>query len=610
MLAVLFLVFIKEKSLDYSGRRRFLFAMLFCMLCLVFDITSLVFIKLATDGTVSREIAKIVCKLYLVTLVQQAYQGFRYAAGDFFAAGQHKKTDIFYILWFLIGSVVILVLPIDFLQEGRVAYSFGASTYATYATVLVLIGSSIFMAFRSTYRVLRRNSILIWQGSWLLAAGLQFAFQGLLVVGFAAAFGIVLIYTELENPHEGIDRLTGQFTSNALISYSTDLYTNKKRFSTVTYRIEYGNQNISFDATKSVLIAVAKVLDSAKDCFTFRYSDKMFVVIYKDAEVAKAAYSDIQRKINEKSPVPVKISVVSAPDSELFDSANEYLRFLHYCDNKMQSAELVVMDENLLNEMRRYTETVKLIRSALDENRVVVYLQPIYNVQKRAFNSAEALVRIIDKDGKLIPPGQFIPIAEQSGLIVPLGKEVFKKTCEFLADGRARALGLDYIEINLSPVQFDENDPAGFVQQYMREYNVKPEWINLEITETDSDSVKQFFLKNMQKLIDRGVTFSLDDFGTGRSNLDYFVAMPVSIIKFDYTFTQSYFKNDKAKYVMESVVGLMSRMGLAIVAEGVETKEQLDAMLGLGVSYIQGFYFSRPIPTEDFIGFLKEHNAN
>ena len=154
---------------------------------------------------------------------------------------------------------------------------------------------------------------------------------------------------------------------------------------------------------------------------------------------------------------------------------------------------------------------------------------------------------------------------------------------------------MEYVEGNLSTVQFDEENPAAFVKSTMSQYGISPTEINLEITETATGSARRVLLSNMEKLTSHGVSFSLDDFGTGRSNLDYFVDMPVSIIKFDYSFT-------------EGMVGLMSRRGLPIVAEGVETEEQLAAMCKLGISYIQGFYFSKPISTQELLDFLAEHN--
>jgi EAL domain-containing protein (putative c-di-GMP-specific phosphodiesterase class I) len=109
----------------------------------------------------------------------------------------------------------------------------------------------------------------------------------------------------------------------------------------------------------------------------------------------------------------------------------------------------------------------------------------------------------------------------------------------------------------------------------------------------------------MEKLIEMGVTFSLDDFGTGRSNLDYFVSMPARNIKFDLSFTQGYFTNTRTRQVMKGMVNIVHDMDMKVISEGVESKEQFDAMVSLGIDYIQGYYFSKPIPAPDFIEFLK-----
>ena len=156
--------------------------------------------------------------------------------------------------------------------------------------------------------------------------------------------------------------------------------------------------------------------------------------------------------------------------------------------------------------------------------------------------------------------------------------------------------------------QFDQKNPYAFVLDNMEKYQIKPEWINLEITETASSDMRQILLLNMRKLINKGIMFSLDDFGTGRSNLDYFITMPVKNIKFDYSFTQGYFKNVKTRHVVKGMIGIIRNMGLQVISEGVETEEQLDTMIALGVHYIQGFYFSKPIPGDQFLTFLAERN--
>ncbi|MBP5415082.1 MAG: EAL domain-containing protein, partial [Lachnospiraceae bacterium] len=119
---------------------------------------------------------------------------------------------------------------------------------------------------------------------------------------------------------------------------------------------------------------------------------------------------------------------------------------------------------------------------------------------------------------------------------------------------------------------------------------------------------KTIMIQNMEKLIDQGVSFSLDDFGTGRSNIDYFVNMPVRTIKFDYTFTRGFFDNEKIKHVLTGMLDIIHKMNLSVVVEGIETKEQMEVMKSMGVEFIQGFYYSRPIPENEFMEFLRQNN--
>ena len=185
---------------------------------------------------------------------------------------------------------------------------------------------------------------------------------------------------------------------------------------------------------------------------------------------------------------------------------------------------------------------------------------------------------------------------------------VFKKVCQFITSKYPENYGLKYIEVNLSTIQASYEFLADSFIEIMEWYNVDPSMINLEITESGSIYEKKLLLDNMNKLIDYGVNFSLDDFGTGNSNLNYVVDMPVELVKFDRDMIVSYFENGKAKYVMEAAMHMIHGLQLKIVSEGIETKEMLETMEKLGISYIQGFYFSRPIPEDDFISFINEKN--
>ena len=610
MLVVTLVIFLGQKSLDLRNRTLYFRALLSNILCVGLDIVSIIAIDARYHGTFPVVLTDAICKLYIMSLCLQAYLGFRYAAGEFFGVNSHRILKIIYTGWLFAGWALMAMLPISTYIEGRVVYSYGPSTLAAYAFTIPFIISTIVMAFVVKDQVSnrRRRAILVWQGVWLAAAVGQLLLPELLLVGFASCFGMVILYAELENPHEGIDRMTGQFTVNALGDYVRDCIARKKQFASLHIRIEQLTQLSELETTRTIMLRASAFLEGCNNAYLFREADDEFVLVFPKPEMLDREYRRISDGLADAIQVPVRVGYIVIPNSSILLNADEFFRVNHHLAAETEAREMIVVDAKVMEDVRKYSVVRDMILTALEDGRVEVYYQPVYDVIKDRFTSAEALVRIRDLDGSIIPPATFIPIAEENGMIVPLGLEVFTQVCDFLATGKPQMLGIERIEVNVSVAQFDRENPYTFVRRIMAERNILPQMINLEITETYSAATKQILLRNMQKLIDYGVHFSLDDFGTGRSNLDYFIQMPVDIVKFDYTFVQNYFVSDKARAVLESSIELIHRMHLSVVAEGVETEEQLEAMKSLGVEYIQGFYFSRPIPMESFENFLLEHN--
>ena len=612
MLVIVLSLFIYEEKLDIIGRKLYYFALLSSVICLLMDIISVVGIVEADKGNFPIWAAKLICKLYVISLSVQAFQGFLYAAGEFFAAGSHKRLKIFYICWTAAGIVAIAALPIEYYCKDRIVYSFGPSTLATYVTVFFLIVSTLIMAFKGSDRTShrRRRAILLWQTCWFIAATIQALRAELLLVGFAMAFGMVIIYAELENPHAGIDRITGLHTANALLDFVNDAFQHERSFSAIYIRIEPVSKNTDIETRRTILIRAANYLKQSAGYHLFRSSDNEIVVIIRNAGLVESEYEKIRQGMERAVGMPVKISYLVIPDNTVTVNPEEFFRLAGYHVSAMENQERITVDSEAVTRMREYVRTKDLLQSALDNGNVEVFYQPFYHVRENKYASAEALVRIRDNDGNIVPPARFIPVAEDNGMIVPLGIEIFRQVCEFAGTGVPGELGIDHIEVNLSLAQFDSENPAQFVIDNIEKYKIDPSLINLEITETASTIAKKTILKNMERLIDYGVNFALDDFGTGRSNLDYLAEMPVSIVKFDYTFTQRYFNNDKMRNIIENAVGLIHDLGLSIVSEGVETEEQLEAMKRLGVEYIQGYYFSKPLPQEEFVEFMKQQGKN
>ena len=268
----------------------------------------------------------------------------------------------------------------------------------------------------------------------------------------------------------------------------------------------------------------------------------------------------------------------------------------------------ISITNDIIENMYNQRNVVRQIVEAMDQNGVEVFFQPIYSVKEKRFTCAEALVRIRQRDGSLMLPGMFIETAEKSGLIIRLGLIVFEKVCQFIKDNPLEKMGMEYIEVNLSMVQCAYKKLSDDYKNIMKKYNINPCNINLEITESALMEDKTNLLDNMNRLMEYGVKFSLDDFGTGHSNLNYIVDMPVNIVKFEKGMLDAYFENGRAKYVMDAAMHMIQGMNLEIVAEGIETKEHFENIAKLGINFVQGYYFSKPVTARQFLLFINENN--
>ena len=345
----------------------------------------------------------------------------------------------------------------------------------------------------------------------------------------------------------------------------------------------------------------------------FKIQDNEILLVFPKIESAKYAWGVVNSEAHMPriDALPARPSIYYVPDPRVVSSPMEILELLRYVSMRSSDAQEEIfhtIDGAVMDQIRAERATVQMIRDALAEDRVVVHYQPIYSVKEKRFTSAEALVRIADQDGNLVPPIKFIQVAEKTGLIMDLGRRVLEKACRLYHDRDLHSLGLHYIEVNLSVVQCADARLSEDYLRIMEDAGVDPRRINLEITESTSAREKKKLIAHMEKMIRQGVNFSLDDFGSGASNLNYVMDMPVNIVKFDKEMTQAYFLSDKARYVMDAAMHMIHGMGLDIVAEGVETQAQWRKMEEISIDYIQGYYFSKPLPEQEFLDFLRQKN--
>ena len=246
-----------------------------------------------------------------------------------------------------------------------------------------------------------------------------------------------------------------------------------------------------------------------------------------------------------------------------------------------------------------------ILSRALANRSFDVFYQPIYSIKERRFVSAEALVRLRDKKYGYVSPDLFIPAAEKNGAIYQIGEFVFEEVCKFLKSPEFSELGLDCVEINLSVAQCMQPDLAKHLIQIAKKHDVNPRLINLEITETAVENSREVMLNNLKELEAAGFRLSLDDYGIGYSNIQRIATLPLDIVKLDKTFVDRV-QQDNMQIILSNTIRMLKDLNLQIVVEGVETAEQLEYISGLHCDYIQGFYFSRPLPKKEFTSFIEK----
>ena len=613
VLILLLVRYLYSNGLRTHSRTLFLHMIISSTICVVLDIFWIYAIYLYTYGNLDNFYVSCLCKLYIVALLVNGGLAFGYVYNECFLYKMTLTVRLFYIGVVLIGSIIITLLPIDYyIKDGILHYSTTIIKVA-YGILIFIVVSTLYICTiaKSQISQRRRLIIVVWQLSWVILIALQLHIEEMLVLSFGIAFGVLFVYIELESPHEYIDRSTGAFTYNALIHYVSDCFKYKKPFTLLYLKLDFTYLQLDLNIERSVYMNLTNFMKQIKPKHSQVFCqpvDTVALVLHKYEDITD--FQNVLRvHLHKLIPSGIKVKQLVVPDSGIFATVDDFINCINFYEHdETHVDDNVILDKDLRDEMYHYFRIKYLIQDAIDNNRVEVYYQPFYEVALKKFTVAEALVRLRDINNDIVPPSNFITIAEKSGLIHLLGQEIFRQVCDLLSKNIVQDLGIKYIEVNLSPAQFNTDSPTNFVKDTMMSYGLSTELINLEITESTTNIERQTMLNNMKLLHNFGMHFSLDDFGTGSSNLEYFIEMPISVVKFDYKFTQGYFKQLKTKLVMESIITLVHRLDLQIVAEGVETESQLETMCDLGVDYIQGYYFSRPLSEEDFIKFLKDNN--
>ncbi len=624
VMIVIFIFYFNDRKSAVKQNRLFLYQSIAIFWSLFFDIFSIVLIN--TPDLTYSILTYAICRIYLVSCLVVVFFGLLYVLGDLKELSQKKRKIILICAstLLIINSTLIMFLPLEIVYdpEGLNDYTSGVPIILTYVTTFIFMALTLEIAIANRKYMYhkRLKAVIIFISVWVFGSAVQGLFNyvladlGIIIlsVSFTETLGSLSIYIMLENPALNVDRVTGALTKRAFEDYLDNCY--KKNENVEFFIVEYDSTvTTQMVGTDKFSRSITKLFYEFKAYKIFKNDRNNFIIVrHKESKRSlPLVLADFKKELylrnNIVTEIPFKIFYFNNI-SLLYDSRDclDVMDYLVRNDNKFNE-QITLITKEIVAEIHEKFELQKKCDIAFAKRNIEVYLQPIYSTRTSNFSSAEALVRLKDEEGNLIYPGDFIEDMELDGRIIELGKYVFEDICKFISSNDMEKLKLSYIEVNLSAVQCMQEDLASNYIEIMEKYNVNPKYINLEITET-AHSTRVNLLKNMAILNDYGVSFSLDDFGTGNSNLNYVIEMPVDIVKFDKTMVNSYFENKIASFVMNSTINMIKGLGHKIVFEGIEQEHQIALLQNMDIDYIQGYFYSRPIDKDAFIEFIKANN--
>lgn len=354
-------------------------------------------------------------------------------------------------------------------------------------------------------------------------------------------------------------------------------------------------------------------------CDTYRLSGDEFVVLAPKihsiqeastlAERVLAAFSKPFEVHEHVYHVTLSIGIAIFPHhgeniEELLKSADTAM----YRAKESGKSRYVLFDQSMKAQTLEKLSIESHLRTALDNQEFYLLYQPQVEAQTGFIRGFEALLRWKHPQYAGLSPAKFIPIAEENGLIVPIGQWALEEACRFAA--RLQDEGLDElkISINVSARQLIQSDFVDRVTRTIKRYQIAPSRIGLELTETALMESFELSADKLRSISERGIEIHLDDFGTGYSSLNYLHRLPISLVKIDKSFVSMIFDRG-AQSIVSAIITLSRQFGLQVIAEGVETKEQLNYLLAQNCQTVQGYLFSKPIPEEEAlrlaqIGFI------
>lgn len=631
VLVVIFVDFMRSKKLPLISTKTFILFWSASLINLAADMSS--YYTINNIEAVPEWVNRLVHQVYIGSLNIVVFLLFIYVC---FLSGAQKRIGklalLGFSLPFLIAFAFACFAPIYYHVDERGAYSYGPMVTVLYLSIAVYVVSIFVILLRKKNAYSQsdggiaeilpdykraRVSVIVGLCIWIIVALVQFLTKYWLISAMGVSLMVMYVYIRFENPREYEDAEVGTFSRRAFHIMVPEMFARKKPFYMVNFTIddvEQVQKVMGYDYAKIILRQAAEQIAFALPGVNLYHSRSHTLTAFiekKEQLDMLASSSELWNfKCNTTTADGIftphyHLTIMECP--KYAASADDAYDTLDYCLSEPSlrgSGKIYFINDEIIEKKNYRMAVLGILNEAVKNKAFNVVYQPIYSASKKRFSSAEALVRLQDTETVgFVSPEFFIPLAEEHGLIGEIGNIVFEKVCSFASREKLWQLGIDYIEVNLSGVQSVDIGIVAQLTRIMTRYGVHPGFFNLEITETASIDGGEMLQYNMDRFRAMGCHFSMDDFGTGYSNLAQMAKVHFELVKLDKSLIWPCFEEEPEEpmIILSSCIDMILRLGVKIVAEGVETREQAEMLIEKGVEYLQGYFFSRPVGEADFL---------
>lgn len=543
--------------------------------------------------------------------------------------GVYKRHKSIFMFFVSLPYLAILGLQLSnpftnliFYYDENNCYQHGPMMMAMYFMAVCYVVSSIYciVRYRNSIPNNRIIPMILFIFAGLSAMIFQVFYPNILIECFVQITMTLCLLVTIENPAELYNPDTNVYNRRTFIMDNVNMIRNKVPYRVILIKVlnsEYYMTTLGFGCMSEILYKIAQWLmvitsdDTVYDCNNGVFALVLNTKLRKKTEqIMTYLENRFSTDWLYKGRILTLKTQICQIDVPIDLSRMEDMIALIDAPGTKEDSRVVFLKRDQLNYMQRRRAVENAIDRALENNSFKVFFQPIWDAKNNKIHSAEALIRLFDDELGAISPEEFIPIAEQNGNIISIGQFVFEEVCRMFSMQQLETIGVEFLEINLSTVQCMHRSLPGIFKNTLGHYSLPPIAINLEITESAAINSQEDFHNTIKELHDMGFSFSLDDYGTGYSNATYIFSMDFDIIKIDKSILWGSEKSSSARIVLQNTIRMIKELGKKILVEGVETKEQRDSMVEMGVDYCQGFYFSKPIPQQEFIEFCKDFNRS